>query len=75
MSKVKRFWQVIIIFADTINYYRTTAIYLINVETKKINQLKIVLVEQGETEKWLAELLEKTRQPFHASAPMRPDPH
>lgn len=57
-SKLEYFWQVIIIFANTINYYCTYAIRF-NMGTEKINRLKIVLVEQGKTGKWLAEQLGK----------------
>ena len=32
---------------------------LINMNRKAINRLKVVLVEQGKTNKWLAEKLEK----------------
>ena len=36
-----------------------SAIHFINMGTEKINRLKIVLVEQGKTGKWLAEQLGK----------------
>lgn len=40
--------------------------------TEKTNKLKIVLVKQGKTGKWLARQLEKkTRRPFHSDVPMQ----
>ena len=58
MSNLEWFWWAIIIFADTVKFYCTTAIRF-NMGTEKINRLKIVLVEQGKTGKWLAGQLGK----------------
>lgn len=40
-------------------------------ETEKINRLKIVLVEQGKTGKWLADSWERTKLLFPGGVPIQ----
>lgn len=37
-------------------------------ESERINRIKVVLVEQNKTGKWLAEQLQKMKQPFPVGA-------
>ena len=59
------FSSLIIIFAKIINILIHFCNIRQNMGTGKINRLKIVLVEQGKTVKWLSGQLEKMKLPFH----------
>ncbi len=37
---------------------------------KNLNRIKVMLAEKGKTNKWLAEKLGKTKQPFPNGVPM-----